>query len=859
METIIALKYKFNAGESPAFLERTDTNKLYSGSVASVRYEASFEAQTGKVLGLLPSDIVYIGFEKPNGEETTSVKMQYDSTNDKYFYISNGEETDGAVANEIVKVLVHVRRQIGSTDCSSYIATGTVELAVSDGGTFNRGVLNDATSAIEANIAALESGKLDDLDGEIKTRHLEDQAVTATKLADGTFTTPKIATGAVTTEKIADVNVTEGKIADGAVTTDKIADGNVTEGKIADGAVKTAKITDGEVTKAKLAGFYTEEQATQNNNISVLQQAVGTIDISAVGANISAAIVSMNENIGSLQAGVVPREICGALNDAQPTNNPSAELVTRMNALVLAQTGKATPDNSDAVLVYDNSETDIGSSYLYYYWSVNAPSEFSGWKLAMISKTNAVTEVDSYALMLYGTGQPLYNWGEADENELYHIVIPANTHGLGANNRLNIKVRALTSSGTDEYEDINTFLVSGTGTVTLYTDTPFSGVAVITSDTGYNISTTDHTALANRDVADQHPIGAVEGLGTALAGKLATNGDSKDCTTAFTEAETLANIATGEKHSTLFGKIKKAISSLLSHTASTANPHSVTKTDVGLANVDNLKQVATTTDQNISGTKKFIDTVYADKIRGKNLVFNVQLGTTTVGAYFKYFSDITTDKSFTVSFESPVTKSLDLYVQTRNGADVNASSVVYSLRVSSIPCTSGVKATYTFNFTAETITALQSNYPRIYLLGGSGDFTTTEIDFQLELGSTATPYTPYIGSFVDETALQSKLDDDNYLKLGQTQFYDFANFWNQGVSGSITLEENYTYQITTSSPLDLYQGILHNRGLTHTTLIGTYIENSITYAKTFQCVNNVLSLYNHTTQDTTMILNYRKI
>ena len=96
--------------------------------------------------------------------------MQYDSTNDKYFYISNGEETDGAVANETIKVLVHARRQIGSTDYSSYIATGTVELAVSDGGTFNRGVLNDATSAIEANIAALESGKLDDLDGEIKTR-----------------------------------------------------------------------------------------------------------------------------------------------------------------------------------------------------------------------------------------------------------------------------------------------------------------------------------------------------------------------------------------------------------------------------------------------------------------------------------------------------------------------------------------------------------------------------------------------------------------------------------------------------------------------------------------------------------------
>ena len=72
----------------------------------------------------------------------------------------------------------------------------------------------------------------------------------------------------------------------------------------------------------------------------------------------------MNEDIDSLQSGVIPRVIRGTLEDASPTTVPSAELIVRMNALVLAQTGRETQDNSDAVLVFDNSETDIGVGYL---------------------------------------------------------------------------------------------------------------------------------------------------------------------------------------------------------------------------------------------------------------------------------------------------------------------------------------------------------------------------------------------------------------------------------------------------------------------------------------------------------------
>lgn len=51
----------------------------------------------------------------------------------------------------------------------------------------------------------------------------------------------------------------------------------------------------------------------------------------------------------------------------------------------------------------------------------------------------------------------------------------------------------------------------------------------------------------------------------------------------FTEATTLANIASGEKASTLFGKIKLAISKLIDHLNNRSNPHNTTAAQVGAA------------------------------------------------------------------------------------------------------------------------------------------------------------------------------------------------------------------------------------------------------------------------------------
>lgn len=61
-------------------------------------------------------------------------------------------------------------------------------------------------------------------------------------------------------------------------------------------------------------------------------------------------------------------------------------------------------------------------------------------------------------------------------------------------------------------------------------------------------------------------------------------------TPSYTEASTLTAMSSGETVSTAFGKIAKAVSTLISHLADKSNPHDVTKSQVGLGSVDNVKQ-----------------------------------------------------------------------------------------------------------------------------------------------------------------------------------------------------------------------------------------------------------------------------
>lgn len=72
-------------------------------------------------------------------------------------------------------------------------------------------------------------------------------------------------------------------------------------------------------------------------------------------------------------------------------------------------------------------------------------------------------------------------------------------------------------------------------------------------------------------------------VGLGNVPNVATN----DQTPSYTEATTLAKLTSGEKLSVAFGKISKAITDLISHIGNKSNPHGVTKSQVGLGNVEN--------------------------------------------------------------------------------------------------------------------------------------------------------------------------------------------------------------------------------------------------------------------------------
>ena len=76
-------------------------------------------------------------------------------------------------------------------------------------------------------------------------------------------------------------------------------------------------------------------------------------------------------------------------------------------------------------------------------------------------------------------------------------------------------------------------------------------------------------------------------VGLGNVPNLATN----DQTPTYTEAASLELLSSGEKLSTAFGKLARAVRSLSGHLLALDNPHGVTKSQVGLGNVTNDAQV----------------------------------------------------------------------------------------------------------------------------------------------------------------------------------------------------------------------------------------------------------------------------
>ena len=126
------------------------------------------------------------------------------------------------------------------------------------------------------------------------------------------------------------------------------------------------------------------------------------------------------------------------------------------------------------------------------------------------------------------------------------------------------------------------------------------------------------------------------------------NVSTNDQTPTYTEASSLTALSSGEKLSIAFGKLAKAVSSLISHIANVSNPHSVTKAQVGLGNVENTGDSATPV---ANGTTKFTTGGAWDNTYPRSY-FNVS-GQVTYITYDALYSDFSvTTNTYLISLRN---------------------------------------------------------------------------------------------------------------------------------------------------------------------------------------------------------------
>lgn len=167
-----------------------------------------------------------------------------------------------------------------------------------------------------------------------------------------------------------------------------------------------------------------------------------------------------------------------------------------------------------------------------------------------------------------------------------------------------------------------------------------------TSDVNKPVSTAQATAIADAKSAgttaqtnltshintktNPHGVTASQ-VGLGSVPNVATN----DQTPTYTQASTLANLVSGEKLSVSMGKIMKGLADLISHLANKSNPHTVTKAQVGLGNVDNTsdanKPISTAMQAALDGKANMINgevpTASYLRLTGFSLLNGIDLNT----------------------------------------------------------------------------------------------------------------------------------------------------------------------------------------------------------------------------------------
>lgn len=170
-----------------------------------------------------------------------------------------------------------------------------------------------------------------------------------------------------------------------------------------------------------------------------------------------------------------------------------------------------------------------------------------------------------------------------------------------------------------------------------------AGSAQTKADSAYDLANTANTqANTNKtnmsnhtgNTSNPHSVTKAQ-VGLGNVPNVATN----DQTPTYTAASANAELVSGEKMSVAFGKLAKAVSSLISHLSNTSNPHSVTKAQVGLGNVDNTADANKTVKH--AGTATSAETLTG--LTSTVAELNVLDGITATTAELNYVDGVTSN------------------------------------------------------------------------------------------------------------------------------------------------------------------------------------------------------------------------
>ena len=197
---------------------------------------------------------------------------------------------------------------------------------------------------------SVTTGKISD--GSVTLTKVAANAVDSTKIADNAVTELKIASGAVSLAKLAADSVDSSKILDGAVTNAKIATDAVATTNIASNAVTTAKIADAAITAAKLSGAQSGSAPIYGARAWVNFNGTGTVAIRASG-NVS--------SITDGGTGVYTVNFTTAMPDTNYSVNVTARRIDANNANFSAVLKGTTSANTNYPLSTTNCEVICGT------------------------------------------------------------------------------------------------------------------------------------------------------------------------------------------------------------------------------------------------------------------------------------------------------------------------------------------------------------------------------------------------------------------------------------------------------------------------------------------------------------------